>query len=144
MYEPRARPLRRRATRREPTLRLYSRFVNISDLAFLVLTSLADTPRHGYSILREIDTMTSGRSRPAVATLYRTVERLAADGLVEEHGSEVVDGRFRRTYRLTESGAALLATEAAIRASTARLARRRLRSPVVMPEDGAGLAGGLA
>ena len=88
--------------------------------------------------------MTSGRSKPPVATLYRTLDRLAADGLVEEASTDVVGGRFRRTYRLTESGTSLLSTEAATRAATARLARKRLRKAVPGPGTASGLAGGLA
>ncbi len=88
--------------------------------------------------------MTSGRSKPAVATLYRTLDRLAADGLVEEDGTDVVDGRFRRTYRLTESGRTLLSAEAAVRASTARLATKRLRKPGSTKSSQPEIAGGLA
>ncbi len=90
--------------------------------------------------------MTSGQIKPAVATLYRTLDRLASDGLVEEAGTEVVDGRFRRTYRLTESGADALAIEAAVRTSTARLATKRLQkaSPKPSKNFNDGLAGGLA
>ncbi len=100
--------------------------MSIPNLSFLVLTALADEPRHGYGVLQEIDSMTSGQTKPAVATLYRTLERLAADGLVEEADTEVVDGRFRRTYRLTDPGADALAVEAAVRTSTANLASKRL------------------
>jgi DNA-binding PadR family transcriptional regulator len=99
----------------------------MSNLSFLVLTALADEPRHGYSVLQEIQGMTAGKMNPAVATLYRTLDRLATDGLVEEAASEVVDGRFRRTYRLTRPGADALAAEASVRAATARLASRRLK-----------------
>lgn len=89
--------------------------------------------------------MTSGRTRPPVATLYRTLERLTADGLIEEDSTEVVDGRFRRTYRLTESGVSMLAAEATVRASTARLATKRLRALASSrPGVGSGLLGGLA
>lgn len=113
--------------------------MSISELTFLVLTALADQPRHGYGILREIDTITEGEVKPRVATLYRTVDRMADEGLVEEHATEVVDGRFRRSYRLTETGRAALRAEAARRASTARLAQARLRRPA----PGVDLAGGL-
>ena len=118
--------------------------MSITDLSFLSLTALADTPRHGYGILQEIDAITSGRTTPAVATLYRTLDRLVADGLIEEAGTEVVDGRFRRTYRLTESGRSLLSAEAAVRASTAKLATKRLRLPKANPGPVGGIAGGLA
>lgn len=121
-------------------MRLYSRFVSIPNLSFLVLTALADEPKHGYSVLQEIETMTAGATTPAVATLYRTLDRLASDGLVEEAGTDVVDGRFRRTYRLTDSGADTLTTEAAVRASTARLASKRLKQAKAGPNTR--LAGG--
>ena len=87
--------------------------------------------------------MTSGRSKPAVATLYRTLERLAGDGLVEEESTDVVDGRFRRTYRLTEPGRSLLSAEAALRTSTARLATKRLNTSF-KPSSTPNVAGGLA
>jgi DNA-binding PadR family transcriptional regulator len=112
----------------------------MNELSFLILTALAAGPRHGYGLLEEIETMTAGAVRPQVATLYRTVDRLEADGAVVEHGTEVVDGRFRRSYRLTPSGLDLLAAEAALRSSTARLATKRVRQATPAP----GLAGGAA
>lgn len=84
--------------------------------------------------------MTDGAVVPQVATMYRTIDRLEADGRIVEHGSEVVEGRFRRTYRLTDAGAAQLGAEAQRRASTARLAAKRLRRLA----GGAELAGGAA
>lgn len=87
--------------------------------------------------------MTSGRSTPAVATLYRTLDRLVADGLVEEDSTAVVDGRFRRTYRLTESGRSLLSAEATVRVSTAKLAAKRLKGPAQSTGSMPGIAGGL-
>jgi DNA-binding PadR family transcriptional regulator len=99
----------------------------MNEVSFLVLTSLAGGPRHGYGMLQEIEELAGPGERPQVATLYRTIDRLAADGLIEEHESEVVGGRFRRSYRLTERGLAVLSDEAARRASTAKVALRRLR-----------------
>lgn len=112
----------------------------MNDLSFLVLTSLADQPRHGYAVLQEIKAITDGSVVPQVATLYRTIDRLEGDGHIIEDGSEVVDGRFRRTYRLTDDGAAVLGAEAVRRAATAKLASQRLRRPA----GGADLAGGAA
>jgi DNA-binding PadR family transcriptional regulator len=42
-------------------------------------------------------------------TLYGALDRLAEQGLVEVDREEAVDGRLRRYYRLTDSGAAALA-----------------------------------
>jgi len=91
------------------------------------MTALAKGDLHGYGILQELDALTDGETKPAVATLYRTLDRLATEGLIEEAASEVVDGRFRRTYRLTERGGSLLAAEARARAATARVATKRLK-----------------
>jgi len=114
--------------------------VSINELSFLVLTALADRPRHGYAVLQEVKAMTDGAVVPQVATLYRTIDRLETDGRIVEDGSEVVDGRFRRTYRLTDDGAAELGAEARRRAATAQLASQRLRRPA----GGTELAGGAA
>ena len=111
----------------------------MNELSFLILTVLADGPRHGYGLLQGIAGLTDGAVTPQVATLYRTVDRLAADGLIVEHGTEVVDGRFRRSYRLTETGLTELETEAARRAATARVATKR-----VQRSRHVGLAGGVA
>jgi len=103
----------------------------MNELSFLVLTSLADEPRHGYAILGDITTLTDGRVEPQVATLYRTIDRLVAGGQIAEHSAEVVAGRFRRSYRLTDSGLADLRAEAAHRSATDKVAAARLRRPNV-------------
>lgn len=108
-------------------VRIYSRIVNISELSFQVLTVLAEKPRHGYDILQEVKTLTNDKPQPAVATLYRTLDRLVDQQLIEEAEREIVDGRFRRTYRLTEEGLAALAQEASHRQATAKIANERVR-----------------
>jgi DNA-binding PadR family transcriptional regulator len=112
----------------------------MNELSFLVLTVLADEPQHGYGLLRGIAGLTDGKVTPQVATLYRTVDRLAADGHIVEHATEVVDGRFRRSYRLTEAGLTELAAEADRRAATARIATKRVKQR----SRAIGFAGGAA
>jgi DNA-binding PadR family transcriptional regulator len=58
--------------------------------------------------------------------LSGALDRLADEGLLESDREEVVDGRMRRYYRLTDAGAALLEREAARLADNADAARRRL------------------
>ena len=58
-------------------------------------------------------------------TLYAALDRLGGDGLVEEDHEEVVDGRLRRYYRLTEAGGHRLEAEVdRLRANTTAAARR--------------------
>ncbi|SED76888.1 Transcriptional regulator PadR-like family protein [Streptomyces sp. 2131.1] len=92
----------------------------------LLLTALADEPRHGYAIAREVETISGGRVRMRTGTLYGALERLLNEGLIEVHAEEVVDSRLRRTYTLTATGREVLAAEALRIAATAREATRRL------------------
>ncbi|MEU8579387.1 PadR family transcriptional regulator [Streptomyces abikoensis] len=92
----------------------------------LLLTALADEPRHGYAIAREVESISGGRVKMRTGTLYGALERLLQQGLVQVHKEEVVDSRLRRTYTLTAPGRATLAAEAERIAATAREATRRL------------------
>ncbi|MEV6305359.1 PadR family transcriptional regulator [Actinoplanes sp. NPDC051861] len=97
---------------------------------FWILTALAAVPRHGYGVIREVETLSQGRIRLQAGTLYAALDRLSAEGLVELDREETVDGRPRRYYRLTSSGATALDEEATrlkagAEAASAQLAARR-------------------
>ena len=94
--------------------------------AFFVLTALADAPRHGYGIVREVEELSGGRVRLKIGSLYGVLDRLAAEGLIEADREEAHEGRLRRYYRLTRDGRRALAAEADLRAATARVVRARL------------------
>lgn len=94
---------------------------------FLVLAVLADGEKHGYGIIVEVERLSKGRAQLRPGTLYATLDRLVADKLIEVAREEVVDGRFRRYYRLTAFGASELEDESRLRALTSREALRRLR-----------------
>ena len=70
--------------------------------ALLVLTTLADGPKHGYAIMQEAQRMTGRELGPG--TLYAALARLERRGLIEAVAS---DDR-RRPYRLTALGATSL------------------------------------
>ncbi|MGA8206441.1 MAG: PadR family transcriptional regulator [Candidatus Dormiibacterota bacterium] len=72
------------------------------DPGLLVLTTLVDRPRHGYSVVQEVRKQAGVTLGPG--TLYGALSRLEAYGLVE---SLPADGR-RRPYRLTEKGRQLV------------------------------------
>ncbi|KNB54290.1 PadR family transcriptional regulator [Streptomyces caatingaensis] len=98
----------------------------IQEPTLLLLTALADRPRHGYAIAREVSAMSGGRVRLRTGTLYAALDRLVREGLIEVHREEVVDGRARRSYALTGDGRVRLAAEAERLTATAEEARRRL------------------
>jgi DNA-binding PadR family transcriptional regulator len=127
---------------------------NMTQAAFFVLTALADQPRHGYGILREVEELSEGAVQMRVGTLYGVLDRLTADELIVLDREEVQQGRLRRYYRLTEAGTAALDAEAERLAAGASAAKKRIaegrRTPksapgtTGTPATGHGLAGGLA
>ncbi|MCX5125821.1 PadR family transcriptional regulator [Streptomyces sp. NBC_00193] len=92
----------------------------------LILTAIADAPRHGYAIAQEVEKISEGRTKMRTGTLYGALERLLEQELIAVHEEEVVDGRRRRSYALAPRGREVLAAEAARLARTAQEATRRL------------------
>lgn len=96
--------------------------------SYYILASLIDQPRHGWGIVQQAAALTEGRVRLTAGTLYAALNRLEAEGLVEEDRQEIVDGRCRRYYRLTSLGQQMLEREAARLAASARLVLDRVGS----------------
>jgi len=88
---------------------------------YYVLACLLDGPLHGYAIIQRAAELSGGRVRLATGTLYTALDRLAAEGHVRLVREEIVNGRARRSYGLTDSGAAALRAEAARMARAARI-----------------------
>ncbi|SFP32255.1 Transcriptional regulator PadR-like family protein [Amycolatopsis arida] len=79
----------------------------VTPAAFQVLLALARGRAHGYAIMGFVGEITDGAVQLGPGTLYRTLARLAADGLVEEAPEERADEPHdarRRYYRLTRLG----------------------------------------
>ena len=87
----------------------------LTPAVFHILLALADQERHGYGIMQEILLRTDGRFKMGPGTLYGSIKRMLADGLVEESGerpdAELADER-RRYYRLTHFGQRVAQAEA--------------------------------
>lgn len=75
----------------------------LTEPVLLVLLSLAEQPRHGYSILKDIESMSDGRVQLSTGTLYGALQRLLDDGWIERVEEDNAP-RDRRTYRLTSRG----------------------------------------
>src|SRR4051812_30236592 len=81
-------------------------------LDVLLLAALADGPRHGYAVKEALREGSGGRFDLPTGTVYPALRRLADAGLISGSWS-VVDGRRRRSYRLTAAGRRRLATDRA-------------------------------
>jgi DNA-binding PadR family transcriptional regulator len=95
---------------------------------FLILTALAAGMQHGYGIITDVARISGGRVRLRAGTLYAALDRLRADELIDVDHEEIVDGRLRRYYRLSEEGGQQLAAEAARLQANATVAIARLRA----------------
>ena len=103
-------------------------FLPLTPLAFQVLLALADTPRHGYGVMREVDDRTDGLIRMRTGTLYVLLSRLVDQALIAEidpPGDAATDARERRYYDVTPLGRAVLQAEARRLASVVDEARRK-------------------
>ncbi|WP_433466104.1 PadR family transcriptional regulator [Spirillospora sp. CA-128828] len=99
---------------------------SMQEPTFLILTALADGAQHGYGIMSDVEQISAGRTRLRAGTLYAALDRLQDEGLIAPDREEVVDGRLRRYYRLTEDGAAALAAEVEALHRRTRIASSRL------------------
>ena len=93
---------------------------------FHILLALAEGDRHGYAIILEIGVRTGGAVRLSAGTLYRSIQRMQEQGLIEETRDRPApdeDDERRRYYRLTEFGAAVARAEARRLTQLVRLAQ---------------------
>jgi PadR family transcriptional regulator len=99
----------------------------LQEPTFLILAALAERPMHGYGVIQQVAGLSSGRVKLRPGTLYGALDRLVEQGLVATDREEIVDGRLRRYYRITDEGASLLDAEARRLTTNAEAAVSRLR-----------------
>jgi DNA-binding PadR family transcriptional regulator len=100
-------------------------FLPLTEPVLLILLSLAGQPRHGYSILKDVEQMSDGRVMLSAGTLYGAPRRLLDEEWIErfkEHDSS----RGRQAYRLTARGRRNLQLEAGRMKHLTRLANLRI------------------
>lgn len=72
---------------------------------FFILRVLHDGPMHGYDVARSVERTTGGCCSPTEGTIYPVLREFEAGGFVTAV-EEVVGGRQRRVYALTDAGRA--------------------------------------
>ncbi len=103
-------------------------FLPLTPVAFEILLALAESERHGYDIMLEIERRTAGRVSLNPGTLYRALDRLVEQGLLETSFQAVDSARAgagdrRRLFALSTLGSAVAAAEAARLDDQVRAAR---------------------
>jgi DNA-binding PadR family transcriptional regulator len=85
----------------------------LTPLTYTILLALADAPRHGYGIIKEIEARTGPDTAPSTGALYLALQRMEAEGLIAEslaQRRESSDKR-RRYWAITVRGRTLAETE---------------------------------
>ena len=83
------------------------RFVPLPSATLHILVALMGGEKHGYGIMRDVEEVSDGHVRMGPGTLYGSIKRMLADGLIEESAERPdpeLDDQRRRYYRLTGLG----------------------------------------
>jgi len=75
------------------------RFFEFGEARLAILFLLAEGPKHGYQLIKELQERSGGLYRASTGTIYPTLQELDDEGLIT---SERVDGK--RVYRITDAG----------------------------------------
>lgn len=79
----------------------------LPEATFHILMAVAEEDRHGYAIIQDVAARTDGALKLSPGTLYRSIQRMLEQGLLEETNERPApdqDDERRRYYRITEFG----------------------------------------
>jgi DNA-binding PadR family transcriptional regulator len=95
------------------------RFLEHGDLRFVVLGLLAEQPRHGYELIKELEERTGGAYRPSPGVIYPTLALLEDEGFIRPVAADA----GRKLFEVTDAGREALAqNRAGVDAVFARMA----------------------
>ena len=104
----------------------------LSAIHYHILVAIGDARVHGYAIMQEIAERTNGAVQILPGTLYSTIKKLLADGMIEECSpppKEKNADERRRYYRLTRRGRRAASAETERLATLVRFARKKGFAP---------------
>ena len=111
----------------------------LTPAVFYILLALAAGERHGYQIMKQVKADSQGQVKMGTGTLYGSLKRMLADGLIDEAGERpdpALDDERRRYYRLTELGRQSFQAELQRYDQVVSLAQRRRLLPRPSVEPG--------
>jgi DNA-binding PadR family transcriptional regulator len=100
----------------------------LTPAVFHILLALADGEKHGYAIMKDVETQTGGQLKMGPGTLYGSIKRMLAAGLIEESGQRPdpeMDDERRRYYRLTGLGQNVVTAESQRLAALVKVAQQK-------------------
>ena len=103
---------------------------------FFILLSLAQGEKHGYAIMKDVESLSGGKIKLSTGTLYEALARLLDQELIQRldapeqedeiRTEEKHPGKPRKAYRLTHFGRRVLEAETARMQNLVAAAQRRL------------------
>jgi DNA-binding PadR family transcriptional regulator len=99
----------------------------LTEPVLLILLSLADQPRHGYALLKDIEALSNGRVRLSTGTLYGALRRLLEYRWIARF-DQPDTSRDKQAYKLTTEGQKQLQRELERMRQLTRAASLRLRA----------------
>jgi DNA-binding PadR family transcriptional regulator len=103
-------------------------FLPLTPAVFHILLALADGEKHGYAIMREVEAISQAQVKMGPGTLYGSIKRMLAAGLIveaDERPDPDLDDQRRRYYRLTGLGGQVVRAESERLASLVVLAKAK-------------------
>jgi DNA-binding PadR family transcriptional regulator len=87
----------------------------LTEATFFIMLSLVPAPKHGYAIMKDVQTLSDDRIVLSTGTLYGALKRLMENNWIErvENLDANETGRPRKCYRLTDRGKRVLDAEIA-------------------------------
>lgn len=89
--------------------------IPLTEPTYFILLSLSLKPKHGYAIMKDVQTLSENRVILSTGTLYGALKRLLDQGWITRSDDSVPTGttRDRKVYRLSEQGRRVLKSEIA-------------------------------
>jgi len=100
----------------------------LTPAVFHILLSLADGEKHGYGIMKHVELQTKGGIKMGPGTMYGSIKRMLAAGLIEEteeRPDPELDDERRRYYRLTAVGRKVAVAETQRLTQVLKIARQK-------------------
>lgn len=104
----------------------------LTEASLYILLSLAPQPRHGYAIMKDVQTLSKGKMELSTSTLYGALKRMLQQGWIAPvegdaaEGDGTGPGRERKAYALTRFGRAVMEAEVSRIHQLGKIAQTRI------------------
>lgn len=98
-------------------------------LRLVLLTLIAQQPRHGYDLIKAVEALTAGHYRPSAGMIYPLLNQLVEQALIQADSSTDLESK-RQVYGITPQGEQFLVQESARVSDIFERVKQRAKQPV--------------